>query len=319
MIRPRATSIALASLALLSACRSSPTSAPSPQSAAPPGLAAEVWIIRDTDHALARALLDLAAENPPDEVHPVAAERWRASGLRILTIPVRDLPTLRSALPPGGPAELRTFGQIPSWTPLFQGPELPDPTIRLDSGILRLPTGRPRILVRSWIEPAMDGLNPASGTIRIEIVPQHMDPLPPRDPIGVSQPEHISPVAQGQVFDRLLLTFVGEAGRAYLIVGEAPDVDWADLAPEQQAPQPEPAQDEPGDSGGGTDAAPSDPPNDPSPSDDRVPFPPAAASIIPTLGEAMLNGSSYARGSSPLRAVLAIIPSGAPAFSLLTP
>ncbi|MCH8037308.1 MAG: hypothetical protein IIC53_09295 [Proteobacteria bacterium] len=48
-------------------------------------------------------------------------------------------------------------------------------------------------------------------------------------------------------------------------------------------------------------------------------FPLAGPSIRPTLGEAMLNASSYAAGSSPLRVVVVLIPSPPATFALLQP
>ncbi len=277
------------------------------------GLAIESWVIRDGDHAVARVFADLDA--PPTWLDSESAALWRENGLRVLAVPIERVASLRASLPVGGPSEVRELGEATAWTPIATGADLADRTLKLDSGLLDVGPGNVRLLVRSWIEPAIESAVGAEGPgevvarVRIELAPQHAEPLPERSPLQIQAEREPTPVDRGQVFDRLVLSLLSDGSEAIVLIGESPAVDWAELASEARAPEPseQPGEEDESEEG------------DPAPPDDRVEFPVAGPSVYPTLGEAMLNGSSYAAGSSPLRVVVVLVASPPADFALLNP
>lgn len=271
------------------------------------GLTVESWVIRDRDNSLAAALAQI--DTPPSWIDGESVALWRANGLRVLAIPVDQIAALRASLPSGGPTEIRELGEATGWTPIATGPDLADHVLRLDSGLLEVGPGQIRLLARSWIEPAIESGDDATrrvvSRVRIELVPQHIEPLARRSPLQIEQDRRPTAVDRGMVFDRLMLSVLAGGTDAIILVGESPRVDWGELAPQSEPEPPD----------GSTDEDIEDPPEP----DDRVEFPLTGPSIRPTLGEAMLNASSYAAGSSPLRVVVVLIPSPSAGFALLQP
>ncbi|MEC9372502.1 MAG: hypothetical protein VYC34_01605, partial [Planctomycetota bacterium] len=73
------------------------------------GLEALLWHIAAEDAAEAAALARWRHE--PSPLPPEIEQRWRRSGLRVIRVPVDDLPAVRDALPICGRLERRWLGQ----------------------------------------------------------------------------------------------------------------------------------------------------------------------------------------------------------------
>ncbi len=288
-------------LLTLGACASSESSRDRGDVTAPhASLTSEIWVVRDRNERIARVLaqFDVGAE------HAGVAERWRRSGLRLLRVPMDQLRAIRSSLTSGGQVSARPLGEAPRWRELFEGKELSEGGVRLDSGFVSLDPGMPRLLVRAWSEPRIDGEAVVAQT-RIEMVPQHHPRPEVSRGIRLVPAQERPPVEDGLVFERLMLSIPARAGVAYLIVGEAPEVDWRRLIEESAEPEAETPTGESDltDSGGEVSG--------------EVRFPRSPASMRPTLGEALLNAASYTGGSRDERAIIVLIPPTPASYSLL--
>jgi hypothetical protein len=246
-------------------------------SAAEEGLEIIVWTTNDPDHRVGRALREFAESAPP--VPTEDAARWARVGLRLVAVPAQDLESLLSACPPVSPLQRQRFGQIPAWTPLVRGPQLPESLIGPDGR--PMPGGRPRVIARSWIEPQITE-NERRDVVRTELGVQIEHA---RRQNLLTDPGMERTIAdEGHVLHALLTTHIGQGRSAMVLVAENPETDWNEL-PEPAAPPPESATDSPTESSG-TDGSVQDP---------SLPAPPAAASPPRqrTLGEWMLSSPAF--------------------------
>ncbi len=315
-----AAGVILAIVVLLGGCASGNGEAAGPSGSGTErfGLTVESWVIRDQDYAIAKAFADL--ETQPGWLDGESAALWRSNGIRVFSVPIEQLGLLRGSLPAGGPSENRELGESTTWTPVATGPDLADRTLRLDSGLLSVGAGQVRLLARSWIEPVIlvnrippdqaQGAQPTedpqgrvASRVRIELAPQFAERLPARSPLQIEAERRPSAVDRGLVFDRLVLSMLIGNGEAIVLVGESPDADWSEFAEQVESG----AEEGEGDSEEGESEE----------LDDRVEFPIAGPRLHPTLGEALLNASSYAAGSSPLRVVVVLVASPPGDFALL--
>src|SRR5439155_10828204 len=116
---------------------------------------------------------------------------WRANGLRLLSVPRRDLDHIRDSLRLVGPVLQTSVGDSPQWKEAIRGPLWSGAqSVGLDDGPLHLGPGCLRLLMRAWIAPALAAqsaeiaadpkrrLNSGAvpGAIQIELIPQHTDP-----------------------------------------------------------------------------------------------------------------------------------------------
>lgn len=320
------------------------------------GLELVWWVVDDQDGVLGRALAS-SSLNVPD-ADPGAADRWQAAGLRLIAMPLRDMPSITGNLPVIGRVQREWMGQLPRWTVAVRGSMSDAMTISLAqaAGIpdepLTLGTGRLRMLVRCWLNPATTDSGFAA-SLRVELVPQHEEkPDEARafqSALGLARKPGIE--GEGIVFTSLLMGLQAREDTAYLIVPESPDVVWKAERPEAldrdalpiadrsatPAPMLDPARTAPD----GT--PPSDTPTLPIPYEDapHVDAPPSpddgrgkaelpvkprlleptarrsAPSKLRTLGEAMLTDAP-AGGQARAKVVLVLIPRIPERYRLLT-
>lgn len=201
------------------------------------GLELVWWVVDDQDGVLGRALAS-ASLNVPD-ADPGSADRWRAAGLRLVTVPLRDMPSITSNLPVIGRVQREWMGQLPRWTVAVRGSMSEAMTISTAqaAGIpdepLTLGAGRLRMLVRCWLNPATTDAGFAA-SLRVELVPQHEEkPDEARalqSALGLARKPGIE--GEGIVFTSLLMGLQAREGTAYLIVPESPEVVWKAERPE---------------------------------------------------------------------------------------
>jgi hypothetical protein len=268
---------ALILLALLPiACRGTPPEAPPPTAGASPsvaeiGLEVRVWSV----HASRAPVLGLFAPHALAEsrLGPGERARWRASGFRLVEIPVPDAEALESVLPHADAVRRLALGQPTRWTRLAGTP----PARAGDT-----PTDPLELVTRAWPEPHLR----EGRVFRVELALV--------DPSGADAP--------------LLLSHTLPEGLALAIVPAAPDEDWIAPAPEPAGDGigtgPDPG-DTPPETGG---IAPLPAPGaaTPTPPEQPAPLPPPPR----TAGEAMLitPARPAPHPRPPRREVIVLIP-----------
>lgn len=246
------------------------------------GLELRWWVVNaDRDEAFARAMAPYLAQ--PSPINAELARRWREHGLRMVRVPLGDIPGLRRAMPVMGRVDRQWLGQIPRWTELLQGDRITDATT-LRVGRTRLPDtrGRMRLLGRAWTTPAPDGV-----CLRMDLTLQHAPLQRSMTFDALTGMRPAAPEDIGEIFTNLTANITLDPGYAYLIVPEDPLRDWTSAGALLS---------EAGSSWGTMrGVAPTE-----------VAGPPAP--LIPTPGEALLTSMPKRYGQPPLRAVVMLIP-----------
>lgn len=156
---------------------------------------------------------------------------WWTNGLRVLRVPIDDLGAVKSRLDAGTVGHTQWLGLLPTWTQVVSGPDFNGRrAIQLDSGEggrLVLDGGRLRLLARCWTAPSGDG----TPTIRVELVPQHVEPSATRRrELAALESQSWSIEDDGLVFTRLRAGWSADGRVAYLIVPESPVTDWTKVS-----------------------------------------------------------------------------------------
>ena len=199
--------------------------------AAEEGLEVIVWTADDTDHRIARALAPLVT--PESGLSASLTESWQRIGLRVVQVPADQLEALLAACPPVSPLQRQRFGQLPFWTPIVRGPQLPAGTPGPGGRVLE--PGRPRLIARSWIEPDLSS-GQRRDTVRTEFTLQIEHA---RRPLLMADPDAERSIAdEGTVLDTLLATHTGAGTHALVLIAEDPRTDWTQLP--EPAPTPGP-------------------------------------------------------------------------------
>ena len=192
------------------------------------------WLVIEggNDVAPTFALLE---ENFPVPASPESLQLWRDVGLRVAAIPAQHIQLLTERTGWPRAREQRWLPNPSTWHELTRGPAYPGGLIlTLDRGRIRMPPGRPRLLVRAWTRPIADPDTGPRSALRLDIVPQH-ETRPHRSAAdGSLTPTPsltlLDAEAQGMVFRRFTLSIDAEPGMAYVVYAEAPQVDWSLLA-----------------------------------------------------------------------------------------
>lgn len=218
------------------------------------GLTLQWWLVDDTNHALGQTLAKYA--DRPVPMHESVQTLWRENGLRVVSVPEKELSKMRADLwragktlrtqrlsddtSPNAPSqqpELRNLtrvhaewlGQRPRWTEIASGPRMPrGAVIALDSGRVRLGPGRVRLLARCWSIPLAGLKTRVPAGLRLELALQWAD-LDRADRNKPSLEEaNIMRAAedQGLIFSRFVAEMIAVEGEALVIVTDAPDADW---------------------------------------------------------------------------------------------
>lgn len=195
---------------------------------------------------------------------------WSEHGVRIVSVPLNDVPAIIEALQSSGNAvgarERQWLGQAYGWTEAVRGPAIVRPTtIALDSERIQLESGALRLLVRGWLEPLppplglpVGAMSPSSvvagaqsaaapppqdpiAVLRVEFVPQHLEASSRAGDQPFAEPgkARLDPIAHGLVFTRLYTKAQLSQDRALLLFAERPGVAWSELARSGVVAEPE--------------------------------------------------------------------------------
>lgn len=265
-----------------------------------------LWLVaHDEDNAVAQALAPYLAQPVP--LAEDARARWADNGLRIVRLPVDDLATLEKTLRLIGIINRQWMGWALEWREAFRGRTIePDAPLAIGGVRRAMPGGALRFVARCWTAPTEAG-----PVIRVELTPQLFERRETRSraeelaAIAAGQaPVGFDALSEGRVFESLAIDAPLTPGYAYVIVGEAPGVDWGAPPKATEAPRID-------DSGFMVE------PRAAGPSAAFVAGPPALTP--PTIGEAMLNVRALGPEDRPARALVILLPRTPARFDLFAP
>lgn len=194
------------------------------------GLEVRGWVVDNRDGRLARALSE---REMGAALGSAGDEAWRSCGLRVIEVPVEELPGLHARLATG-PEQRMWLGQTVQWSPAYSAAETGRSTgVRMPEGELLLEPGVLRLLVRAWVERGVSaggagGAGAEWRRLRVDVLPQNRErfegalTLDPVDPT--------KPLETGLVFERLRSTWMSDGSRALLLAPAPPEEDWQALA-----------------------------------------------------------------------------------------
>jgi len=198
------------------------------------GLEVQWWSVVDADDALGRALAPYTENESPlaDRVRV----RWRINGLRMVVVPLEDLNAVLSSLSITDKVNRLWLGQTTTWTVAAPGaPWEGERSLLIGGETIRMGAGQLRLLTRAWVSPTE-----SAPTLRTDVALQYIDRLnqnPARSPL---EPATLpTPEEEGLIFRTLTAPMELDPGYAYCIVAEDPDVDWAELLPEDESAESE--------------------------------------------------------------------------------
>ena len=238
-----------------------------------PGLEARRWRIDAVDGTLPRAPAPYALAGGGE-----VADRWRASGFRLIRMPRDEIDPLEAALPHVDAVHRAALGEPTVWTPLASAAFGTGFRLGTPGGDRWLGRGRLELLVRGWREPIVRG----DPSFRVELALAWVEE-------GTTRPE---------VLDHLMYSGTIGDDEALVIVGIPPGEDFVSRTGpglEESGPQPESQPGPPADTapaGGVGGVAPLPAPiggGDDSALSPLIPEPPGPRPAAPlTAGEALL-------------------------------
>ncbi len=179
------------------------------------GLEVRRWTVLDGSSRALGIVAEFAEGSPADE-H--ASERLKRNGLRLARVPADQLETIVGLL--GGATMDRNewHGQVYEWRSLRDLPiDSRGTAIAIDGRVRRFERGEFRLLIRSWTIMMEDGPH-----FHLEIRPQH--DLPRSN--SIQRALGLGEVNSGEPFASVSLNLKMQAGYAYVLVSESPNVDW---------------------------------------------------------------------------------------------
>jgi hypothetical protein len=182
------------------------------------GLELRRWTVIDAPDRVMNVLSNHADGSAADQE---TIDRLKRNGFRFIRVPVSELDALVSEL--GGATIDRNewHGQVYDWRALMEQPIDPRGlAVAIDGRVRRFDRGSFRLLVRSWTTQMEDGPH-----MHLEVLPQHS--LPRANDLRRLMGE--KPADAGEAFATLALDLQLQAGYAYVLVSESPEVDWPEL------------------------------------------------------------------------------------------
>lgn len=181
------------------------------------GLEMRVWAVEEQDGLLAGLIERHGAR--PTPLPDSARTAWRASGLRVLAVPIDELSGARDGLRLVAPEQRDWFGQSPGWSEIARGRVVAGGSvIRVADGLMATPAGRLRVLMRCWPVP---GERAERAGLHLELAVQ----LERRDavPSSFELPALRDELEAGVVFPGLRTAMRAEPGDALLIIPVSPE------------------------------------------------------------------------------------------------
>lgn len=195
------------------------------------GLEVRRWVIQDDPNRIGAALMKYW---DPAAVGPARTSALRRSGLRFVRVQADQVDALLAELGLASLDVTAWHGQIYDWRRLQQysigsgGVE-----VALDGRVVRYGPGCFRLMVRTWTVQMEDGLY-----LNLELLPQFQPPHAPRFRKLLGDR-----TMSGEVFASIALEVQLEAGFAYVLTGESPQVQWRENGERSELPHENPPPD----------------------------------------------------------------------------
>ncbi len=182
------------------------------------GLELRRWTVVDAPDRVMNVLATHADGAAADQD---MVDRLKRNGLRFVRVPSSEVDALVAEL--GGATVDRNewHGQVYDWRPLMEQPIDPRGiAVAIDGRVRRFDRGEFRVLIRSWTVQMEDG-----PYLHLEVLPQHR----------VARANDLrrllgeKPADAGEAFATLALDLQLQAGFAYVLVSESPEIDWPEM------------------------------------------------------------------------------------------
>ncbi len=258
------------------------------------GLEVIWWMTDDSENQVGQSLAPFL--DPPQPTDAPLRERWRATGLRLIRVPLDQLPTIQTELPSAAQRYRQPLGWTADWLEVFRGRRIGETTLMIAGAPRTLPPGVVRIIARCWPVPP----STSAATIHLDLAFQFEPTTNPKPADPFAEPTIVKAEDRGEALRELTLAAAIEPGFAYILTCETPDTIWKahpSTSNEDTGFSP-PETDEP---------QPASPPKHVGP-------------IIPspiTLGEAAMQTESTDESPRRYKAVIALVVRGKQAFRLL--
>ncbi|MBL8745802.1 MAG: hypothetical protein JNK58_05520 [Phycisphaerae bacterium] len=185
------------------------------------GLDVVWWVADDSEGSIARTLASFV--EPPHPTDAALRERWHATGLRLIRIPLDRFPEVQRRLPPVAPRYRLPVGWTAEWTEVFRGRRLAAQSWTIAGQPRALGSGVARFLARCWPTPPSPG---GSVAFHFDLAFQvdHSVGNNTADPF--SQPATIREEDRGEIVREITLSTTLEPGFAYIVTCDAPEAIW---------------------------------------------------------------------------------------------
>lgn len=215
------------------------------------GLSLTTWVVEDTGGAVGSLLGEASLDLPPGAVDPRAAARLHEAGFRAVVVPESAVARIRDGLVSTSGQRMQWLGEITGWTSLALGPEIRARRLAGAGagagagGAIEARGTRPRLIGRSWVEPAVDASDGGvRQVVRVELLLQLVEPRGKLsfDEIDARLGGRLPSIdGDGIILDELALTVRLADGAALVLTGEHPDVAWSVATGDGDAPVAAPA------------------------------------------------------------------------------
>lgn len=183
------------------------------------GIEVRKWVVQDDADIVGSALMSVGQPAPLDRA---MAQHLRRNGLRIVRIPVSELESIESTIGVTGVDLNAWFGQVLDWQVLHDRAVGRSPrAVAIDGRVRSVVDGAFEMLVRAWTVEMEDGPR-----FQLQVASTFTQTGRRHVPDLLEEDSFQGEFYQSASFETLL-----DAGFAYLITCERPDVTWRDSTP----------------------------------------------------------------------------------------
>lgn len=191
------------------------------------GLEVRLWVVDDTDWAALRLLREYTAIEP-NPIKSQDIEAWADWGFRLVAMPIGDVDGFLGSLRSVQANNVQWLGEFGQWRAVVRAGALSTGHVRVGEGSEKIELGKPRMIVRSWVEPTLTQSD-VIPMLRLDLGLQIESTKRRSDPrlLGIDRARMIDDA--GPVIDELLMSIRLDGSHAIVLVGDAPGSSWDHL------------------------------------------------------------------------------------------